>query len=103
MRSNTAQYFRGKPLSGGVKARIKKLAVAKATANGLAGVLTHSIGPLNRAKREVFADAIFEVENDLESQGGGRPDHPTVVALRAVRNEVYDDLGWNEYPKRKSA
>ncbi|MFW5698710.1 MAG: hypothetical protein ACOCYN_02545 [Planctomycetota bacterium] len=51
--------------------------------------------PLNPHRRALLAEAIFQVENDLEHRS---PAHPQVVALRTVRNRLYDDLGWNEYP-----
>lgn len=67
---------------------------------GKAGVENPRItSRLNNAKREILHDAIFEVENHLESQRGGQPDHPTVTQLRGARNLVLDDLGWNEYPE----
>jgi hypothetical protein len=38
------------------------------------------------------------MENDLEHR---QPTHPQVKALRAARNRLYDDLGWNEYQTRR--
>lgn len=100
MKNSVTKYFKGQPVSGMFKSRIRARALASMTSSGL-DVSKHPLSNLNRSKREHLASAIFEVENDLESQGDGRPDHPTVVALRAVRNEVYDDLGWNEYPRNR--
>lgn len=53
--------------------------------------------PLSRMtniSREMLADAIFEVEDRLESRAGGMPDDPVVVALREARIRVYVDLRW---------
>jgi hypothetical protein len=49
-------------------------------------------GRLNDQRRAILAEAIFQIENDLEHR---QPTHPTVRTLRAIRNR-YDDLGWNE-------
>ena len=48
---------------------------------------------LNQQTRHILAEAIFEVENDLEHR---LPDHQQVTKLRGVRNALYDDLGLNE-------
>lgn len=50
-------------------------------------------GRLNDHRRALLCEAIFHIENDLEHR---QPDHPTVRTLRAIRNRLYDDLGWNE-------
>src|SRR5438874_1307676 len=52
---------------------------------------------LNDDKRRLLAEAIFAVEDELESRGDGRPHDPVIVQLRAARNRVYDDLRYNEY------
>jgi hypothetical protein len=54
-------------------------------------------GRLNDHRRELLSDAIFQVENVLEHR---QPEHPQVQRLRAARNRLYDDLGWNERPVR---
>ncbi len=51
---------------------------------------------MNRRIREYLHDSIFMIEDELESQNGGQPDHPMVVQMRIARNLVMDDLGWNE-------
>jgi hypothetical protein len=51
---------------------------------------------LNDAGRSALANCIFDVENDLESRGGGQPYHPDVVVMRRVRNLLLDDCGENE-------
>lgn len=56
-------------------------------------------GRLNDHRRELLADAVFQIEDDLECR---MPGHRQVPALRAVRNRLYDDLGWNEYPDPKA-
>lgn len=63
-------------------------------------MLSGSRGRLNDQRRAILSEAIFLVENDLEHR---QPQHPTVRALRAIRNDLYDDLGWNEYPKATHA
>jgi hypothetical protein len=55
-------------------------------------------GRLNDQRRAILSEAIFQIENDLEHR---QPDHPTVRTLRAIRNRLYDDLRWNEYPRRR--
>jgi hypothetical protein len=50
-------------------------------------------GRLNDHRRALLSEAIFQIENDLEHR---QPAHPTVRTLRAIRNRLYDDLGWNE-------
>ena len=50
--------------------------------------------PLNQQRRACLSEALFAVENDLEHR---QPRHPQVRVLRAVRNALYDDLGWNEH------
>ena len=51
---------------------------------------------MNPRIRLLARDAIFQVMDHWESQGGGRPDHPVVVQLRVALNLVADDLRWNE-------
>jgi hypothetical protein len=51
---------------------------------------------MNSLKRELVHDSVFDVENGIESKNGGQPDHPAVVAMRAMRNRLMDDMGWNE-------
>lgn len=53
----------------------------------------------NDRDRECLADAVFRVEDEVESRCGGQPDEPNVVAMRAARNRIYDDLRWNEYQR----
>jgi hypothetical protein len=49
---------------------------------------------MNDANREALAAAVFVVENEAEHKRGG--DYPPVESMRAIRNRLYDDLGWNE-------
>ena len=51
---------------------------------------------MNPRIRLLAHDAIFQVMDHWESQGGGRPDHPVVVQLRVALNLVADDLRWND-------
>ena len=53
--------------------------------------------PLNDRLRAQLAEAIFQVENELEHR---QPRHPQVRILRTARNRLYDDLGWNEHASR---
>ena len=46
--------------------------------------------------RAMLAEAIFSVEDEIESRGNGHPYDPTVVSLRGIRNKIYDELGINE-------
>ncbi len=54
----------------------------------------------NAKTREKLADAIFRVEDELESRCGGQPDHPVVVQMRKARHRVNVDLGWDEDVER---
>lgn len=47
-------------------------------------------------RREYLVDAIFAVENEIESAGPGHPDDPRVLALNAARQRVEADLGWSD-------
>lgn len=65
---------------------------------------TSRLSGLRNEHRVVIHDAIFSVENKIESKGGGRSDDPRVVQLRAARNMLLDDMGWNEpNPRRQAA
>jgi hypothetical protein len=50
-------------------------------------------GRLNDHRRALLSEAIFQIENDLEHR---QAKHAQVAILRAIRNHLYDDLGWNE-------
>jgi hypothetical protein len=54
--------------------------------------------PLNDAGRLVLANAIFEIENKLESSRAerGLVQSPAVETMRMVRNVLLDDCGENE-------
>jgi hypothetical protein len=95
-RKSTTQYFAGFTVSGGIKAEIRRRALGLMQQRNIADFGPSSLSRMTPGRRACLSDAIFEVENRIESRGGGQPDHPTVVALRKVRNRVLDDLGWNE-------
>lgn len=57
-------------------------------------------GKLNDHTRALLSEAIYAVEDDLEYR---KPDDPQVRAMRRVRNWLYDDLGWNEYPPGRTS
>ena len=50
--------------------------------------------PCNRETREALADAIFRIEDELESRRGGQSDLSAVIAMRRARHQVEADLGW---------
>jgi hypothetical protein len=56
--------------------------------------------PLNPERRALLAEAIFTVEDDLEHR---QRLNVQVAIMRAARNALYDDLGWNETPHRRRA
>ena len=87
--TGVSDHFRG---------RIYAAAAAQARSKGLVRTDGRFVGwtPMNRLKRELLADAIFAVEDELESRADGQPYHPQVVALNKARNLVLDDLGWND-------
>jgi len=84
----------------GVKSQVDRSRIRRGYIEQLAKRSEPHRSPMNRRRRECLHDAIFSVENNVESQAGGRPDHPRVVAMRYARNLVADDLGWNvdEHP-----
>ena len=57
---------------------------------------------MNSRNREYLHDSIFLVMDEIESRGGGRPDHPPVVQMRIAMNLLADDLGWNHVPGRNA-
>lgn len=83
-------YLNG--LSPHVKAQVYALIRTRERSKGRDG----SMSPMNAGLRETVVDSLFEVEDRLESQSGGRPDHPLVVALRSARQRVEFDLGWSD-------
>ena len=85
-------YVRG--IRTGYRRRIRQVLRRKLSELGVGRTSGGSI-PCNRKTRGILADSIFAVEDELESRNGGQPDHPAVVQMRAARNRVYDDLGWN--------
>jgi len=85
VKSYVQQYLKGVP--AGQRQEIKRLYRAKN--NG-------TFPALNMDQRAVLQDCIFVVENRIESEGDGHPHDPRVVAMRAARNRVLDDLRWNE-------
>lgn len=101
-----------KPLSGPAKKRVRDqyLILARergVEAEGKARTAPNPRNPsemmnirgfkaLNDELRSLLADAIFVVENEIESKGNGQPHHKTVEALNAIRNRIYDDIGANE-------
>ncbi|MFA9479224.1 hypothetical protein ACERK3_13110 [Phycisphaerales bacterium AB-hyl4] len=92
--SSVSQYL--KPISSqSIKRKIRHHMKAKLQAAGSTEARPMS-GSMNAAKREMLYDSIFVEENRLESQQGGKPDDPLVIQLRAARNRVADDLGWND-------
>jgi hypothetical protein len=106
MKSSMSQYLNGIPAH--FRTLIRKEAIRKGltptvtqlkTPSPLTGKSQASSYRMNPANREALAAAVFVVEDEFESRGDGHPLHSAVVAMRAVRNELYDDLGWNEYPK----
>jgi hypothetical protein len=95
LRKSVGEYFDGVRVSSHYKSQIRRDALRLMQERGV-GDGRWPLSRLNPQRRISLHDAIFLTENDLESQGSGRPDHPTVVALRQVRNRVLDDIGWNE-------
>ncbi len=52
-------------------------------------------GPLDDRHREYLRDAVFQIEDELESRHGGQPDLPVVVQMRRARCRLESDLGWS--------
>jgi len=52
--------------------------------------------PLSDELRNLLADAIFIVEDEIEHRANGQRHHAMVDALNAIRNRIYDDIGVNE-------
>ena len=56
-------------------------------------------GWFNDEKRELLAESVFEVVNDLEHRHANKPESKkpkAVGALFDAMNRIYTDLGWNE-------
>ena len=54
---------------------------------------------LNDKRREVLAECIFTVENEIEHRHANlaKPKKPKAIErLNDARNRLYDELGWNE-------
>ena len=70
-------------------------------------------GRIGVAEKEILQDAIFSVKNELEhavgeyapGEGGAvtAKRREWVTQMRAARNLMLDDLGWNENASRQSA
>jgi hypothetical protein len=52
--------------------------------------------PCNHRTREMLADSVFMIEDELESKCGGQCDHPAVVEMRTARLRINLDLGWDD-------
>jgi hypothetical protein len=52
------------------------------------------MGRIGSANKELLSEAVFEVEDEREHRHGHRD--ALVIAMRNVRNALYDALGWNE-------
>lgn len=92
--SSVSQYLKT-ITSPHVRSKIRHHMRAKLEARGNTEARPMS-GSMNASKREMLYDSIFVEENRIESQGGGKPDDPGVIQLRAARNRVADDLGWHD-------
>ena len=53
-----------------------------------------TMGRIGTENKISLADAVFEIQNEREHSHGH--DDASVVAMRAVMNQLYDDLGFNE-------
>jgi hypothetical protein len=53
---------------------------------------------LNDERRAILAECIWKQEDDLEQsvcrEPWSHPMNPTIEAMRTLRNDLYDDLGW---------
>ena len=86
--NSTGRYLRLGGVSSTYASKIRKVLRAK--------LGDPHLSRLAGARREKLHDAIFEVEDDLESKAGGQSNHPQVLAMNKARNLVLDDLGWND-------
>lgn len=77
-------------------ARSRVLQAYRRGVSMLTGAVKPSLKGMNDARREALQDAIFEVENEIESRQGGKPDDATVIALRRARQRVELDLRWSD-------
>ena len=102
MANSMSKYLRGIK-SGTLRTKIRKEAKRRG----------FTLGKIGTAEKVILQDAIFAVENDLESLTGEYAPGTggTTVAkrrewvnqMRAARNLVLDDLGWNEDASRTPA
>lgn len=54
---------------------------------------------LNDARREVLADCIFQIENELSHKHANLDASKKPLAIQKMnnaRNRIYDEIGWNE-------
>lgn len=96
------------PKTRSIRAYMKPIASQRARSRILKGfrqrVREHtkednpSLTVTNNQRREWLHDAMFTVENELESKAGGKPDDTTVQQINQSRNHLLDDMGWNETP-----
>lgn len=87
---SVAAYLKG--LKSPEKSAIRRILAASLGGDGSA----RRFPQCNAQVRERLHDAVFEVENDRESRGSGRPYAEDVARLRDLRNRLMDDLGWND-------
>lgn len=94
---SVSRYLRLKTVKTSVRGKVRKelLKLIQAEKPELVNKRPMSNG-INDDVRHLLCRAVFTVENDLESKGGGHPHDPTVVALNTIRNRLYDELGINE-------
>ncbi len=99
-----------KPLSATYRRKVIELYVHGVSALGLVARRETGLGKLPSGQivrlhtllrptnplRECLVDAVFTLENEIESRGGGRRYDPVVLTLNAIRLKIEDDLWGSE-------
>jgi hypothetical protein len=88
--SSVGRYMRGirsQTARGRIRGLYKQFCAEK-------GLTPYGAG-FGRQRRELVQAALFRVEDDWESRGGGRV-HPVVDAIHAARMRVELDMGWSD-------
>ena len=86
--SSASQYLRGVPET--YRAKVSKLYRERGG---------YEDGRFNDETRELLAECVFEVVDDLEHRNANKPESKkpkAVGALFEAMNLIYTDLGWNE-------
>lgn len=95
---SVSKYLKYSPLPSSTRGKVRAILrdmVAKQLPH-LVDKNPFSGSRFNDAVRHLLHQAVFTVENEIESRGNGHPHDPRVVSLGTIRNRLYDELGIND-------